>query len=84
MHRNRSAPPGAAAPRPAVSREEVAVWLAASCQAQGVPVLVTDARVLGEVAALLAPAVGGSVSARQRGAGCPASASQPPDRPHPG
>jgi hypothetical protein len=83
VHRNRSAPPGPTAREPVVSPEQVAAWLAASCQAQGVPVLVTDARVLGRVAALLTPAAGGPASARQRGKGRPAAASQPPDRPHP-
>jgi hypothetical protein len=41
-----------------VSAEDVAAWLAASCAEQGVPVLVTDPRVLADVAALLSAAPG--------------------------
>ena len=47
--------------------EEVAAFVVASCRAQGVPVKVTDVKVLGEVAALFGGrgrAVGDS---RQRG-----------------
>jgi hypothetical protein len=45
-----------------VSAGEVAAWLAASCAEQGVPVLITDPRVLADVAALLStlPASAGS------------------------
>lgn len=38
-----------------VSPEAVAAWLSASCAEQGVPVVITDPRVLAKVAALLAP-----------------------------
>ncbi len=36
-----------------MSAEDVADWLAASCAEQGVPVLVTDPRILADVAVLL-------------------------------
>lgn len=84
MQRNRPASPRPAPRARSVSPEQVAAWLAASCQAQGVPVVVTDARVLGQVAALLTPAAGGPAAARQRGKGRPAPVSQPPDRSHSG
>ena len=48
---------------------DVAAWVAASCEAQGVPVKVTDVRVVARVAVLF---------------GAPAAASEPPDRLHPG
>jgi hypothetical protein len=34
-------------------RAEVAAWVRASCEAQGLPVHVSDSRVLGEIAELL-------------------------------
>jgi hypothetical protein len=61
-----------------VSAEDVAAWLSASCVEQGVPVLVTDPRVLADVAALL--------SATPRSPGRRARAvkpSDPPDRSDP-
>jgi hypothetical protein len=51
----------------ALSREQVAAWLAASCAEQGVPVRVTDPQVLGKVAALLAPGGGGPRNRAKRG-----------------
>jgi hypothetical protein len=61
-----------------VSAEQVAAWLAASCAGQGVPVLVTDPRVLADVAALLS-AQGAPGSARSAGRGRSAGMSDPPD-----
>ena len=48
---------------------DVAAWVVASCEAQGIPVKVTDARVIARVAVLF---------------GAPAAASEPPDRLNPG
>jgi len=70
--------------RSGVSPERLRLWVEASCAAQGVPVKVSDPRVLANVAALLAPAAGGSATARQRGRSRPAAASGAPDRLHPG
>ena len=50
--------------------EDVAAWLVASCAEQGVPVLVTDPRVLATVAALLAGPVAAPDRA-ERGRGGP-------------
>ena len=58
-----------------VSAADVAAWLAASCAAQGVPVLVTDPRVLADVAALL--------SGVPRSAKSTVQPSDPPDRADP-
>lgn len=43
----------------ALTREEVAEWLAASCEHQGVDVSVTNAETLGRIAAVLGPPSGG-------------------------
>ena len=40
--------------------DELAAFVQRSCEAQGVPVKVTDARLLDDVAALLAAGTGGS------------------------
>lgn len=48
---------------------DVADWVAASCESQGVPVKVTDARIVAKVAVLF---------------GAPVAGSEPPDRLHPG
>ena len=61
-----------------VSPGEVAAWLAASCAEQGLSVVVTDPRVLADVAALLA-AQAAPGSARSAGRGRPVGASDPPD-----
>ena len=58
-----------------VSAEDVAAWLATSCAAQGVPVLVTDPGVLADVAALLCGVPGSAGRAVQP--------STPPDRSDP-
>lgn len=58
-----------------VSAEDVAAWLAASCAEQGVPVVITDPRVLADVAALLSAVPGA--------AGRAVRPSDPPDRSDP-
>jgi hypothetical protein len=60
--------------------EAVAAWVAASCERQGVPVKITDARVIGHVASLLSDgrARPGRQAERRRAA--PPPDSQPPDR----
>ena len=61
-----------------VSAEDVAAWLTASCAEQEVPVLVTDPRVLADVAVLLSAAPG-SPGKRARAV----KPSDPPGRSHP-
>jgi hypothetical protein len=39
-----------------ITRAELHEWVAASCQAQGVPILVTDPTILATVATLIDPA----------------------------
>lgn len=63
-----------------LSDEQLAAWVIASCQAQGVPVKVTEARVVEHVRALLTGQAGRTAPARQRGRSAPAGQSQPPDR----
>lgn len=57
--------------------------LAASCQAQGLPVKVSDVRTVEQVRVLLTGQAGHTAPARQRGRSAPAGRSQPPDRLHP-
>lgn len=64
--------------------EAVASWVTASCQAQGVPVKVIDARTVEQVRVLLTGQGGRTAPARQRGRSAPAGRSQPPERPDPG
>ena len=61
-----------------MSPEVVAAWLRASCAQQGVPVLITDPRVLADVAALLS-AQGVPGSARSVVKARTAEVSDPPD-----
>ena len=43
-----------------LTQEELAAFVKRSCEAQGVPLKVTDARVIDDVAALLAAGTGGA------------------------
>ena len=67
-----------------LSEQQVAAWVTTSCQAQGVPVKVSEARTVEQVRALLTGQAGRTAPARQRGRSAPAGLSQPPDRPDPG
>lgn len=64
-----------------LSDEQLAAWVVASCQAQGVPVKVSEGRVVEQVRVLLTGQVGRTAPARTRGRSAPARRSQPPDRP---
>jgi hypothetical protein len=64
-----------------LSDEELAAWVAASCQAQGVPVKVSEARTVEQVRVLLTGQAGRTAPARTRGRSGPARRSQPPYRP---
>jgi hypothetical protein len=66
-----------------LSDEQLAAWVAASCHAQGVPVKVSEARVVEQVRVLLTGQAGRTAPARTRGRSAPAGRSQPPDRPDP-
>ena len=67
-----------------LSDEQLAAWVTASCQAQGVPVKVSEARTVEQVRALMTGQAGRTAPARQGGRSAPAGRSQPPDRPDPG
>ena len=67
-----------------LTSEAVAAWVIASCQAQGVPVKVSDARTVEQVRLLLSGQGGRTAPARQRGRTAPAGRSQPLERPDPG
>lgn len=54
-----------------LSPERVAAWVLASCQAQGVPLKVTDRTVVEQVSSLFGGASGRTAPARQRGEGAP-------------
>ena len=56
-----------------VDRVAVAAWVAASCQAQGVPVAVSDPEVVRRVVTLLGGPVGGG---RAQGAAAPSATSR--------
>ncbi len=62
-----------------VTPEGLRAWVVASCAAQGVPLHVTDPRVLEQVRVLLTGGAGSPAQARQRERGGPARRSQPPD-----
>ena len=66
-----------------LTAEAVAAWVTASCQAQGVPVKVSEARTVEQVRVLLTGHAGRTAPARQRGRSAPAGRSQPPERPDP-
>ena len=66
-----------------LTAEAVAAWVTASCQAQGVPVKVSEARTVEQVRVLLTGQAGRTAAARQRGRSAPAGRSQPPERPDP-
>ena len=66
-----------------LSEQQVAAWVTASCQAQGVPVKVSEARTVEQVRVLLTGQAGRTAPARQRGRSAPAGRSQPPERPDP-
>ena len=66
-----------------LSAEQLAAWVTASCQAQGVPVKVSDRRAVEQVRVLLTGQAGRTAPARQRGRSAPVGRSQPPDRLHP-
>lgn len=63
-----------------LSEESVRAWVEATFRAQGVPVKVTDARVVSQVAALLTGRAGRTAPARSAGGAHRPGASQPPDR----
>ena len=67
-----------------LTAEAVAAWVTASCQAQGVPVKVSEARTVEQVRVLLTGQAGRTAPARQRGRSAPAGRSQPPERRDPG
>lgn len=67
-----------------LSDAQLAAWVTTSCHAQGVPVKVSEARVVEQVRALLTGQAGRTAPARQRGRSAPAGRSQPPDRLDPG
>jgi hypothetical protein len=64
-----------------LSDEQLAAWVAASCQAQGLPVKVSEARVVEQVRVLLTGQAGRTAPARTRGRSAPVGRSQPPYRP---
>ena len=64
--------------------EELAAWVTASCQAQGVPTKVTDPHVLGLVGTLLTGRAGRTATARSAGGAHRPAGSQPPGGDHPG
>ena len=55
-----------------LSEEALAAWVAASCEESGVPVFVTDPRVLRQVAVAVGGCGWGGAQARQRGRSPPA------------
>lgn len=70
----RTPPPSTGPPPP----DRVRAWLEASCAAQGVPFVVTDALVLARVAVLVSGAAG-APARRASAEDAPAARSQPPD-----
>lgn len=66
-----------------MTADELAVWVTASCERQGIPVKITDRRVITEVAALLtdgtvrAPTRGEAGSGRTPRTTTPATPAQP-------
>jgi hypothetical protein len=66
-----------------LSDEQLVAWVAASCQAQGVSVKVSEARTVEQVRVLLTGQAGRTAPARTRGRSAPAGRSQPPHRPDP-
>lgn len=60
--------------------EALAAWVAASCERQGLPVKVTDTRVVGQVASLLSEGRARPGRQAQRRQAAPPPDSQPPDR----
>lgn len=67
-----------------LSEQQIAAWVTASCQAQGVPVRVSEARTVEQVRVLLTGQAGRTAPALQRGRSAPGGRSQPPDRPYSG
>ena len=60
--------------------DALAAWVTASCQAQGVPVKVSEPRTVEQIRVLLTGQGGRTAPARQSGRSAPAGRSQPPER----